>query len=105
MSDCPRGQKNLSIDQGNNTCCLFLNVTDEGFTGIYKNVDKLKDKPEDECINGCIYIKVGGNDEDKYCFEKTTKGGFDTKCEVSFLFEDSRYIKDLGKKFNNNSLF
>ena len=73
--------------EGNDACCEFLTVTDDGFAGVYERKEKRKDKPAASCINGCIYTKVGANDEDEYCFEESTKGGFDTKCHVSFLFE------------------
>ena len=95
--------------EGDNRCCPLLNVTDDGFAGVYEYKKKEGNKPEPRCINGCIYKKVGvtpsANDEDEYCFEESTNGGFDTKCEVSFVFENYRCIKDSGKNFNNISIF
>merc|ERR1740131_575610 len=62
-------------------CCSTQVVTGRGdLDGTYELLESKNEKPEDICLDGCIYTKVSGSPEDKYCF-KSAVGSGESKCQ------------------------
>ena len=75
--------------EGGNDCCPFLSVDVEGsnanLKGDYRLKKKSESKPEDVCINGCVYTKDGSHSTNEYCFRADNAGGADLKCPVRIV--------------------
>ena len=75
--------------EGRNDCCPFITVDVGGdnanLTGEYNLKDDKGFKPEDVCINGCIYTKEGSPSTDEYCFKTDNTAVADVKCPVGTL--------------------
>ena len=73
------------VDEENIECCEYMRVSDPSFAGVYKLNRTEATKPDELCINSCIYTKMGVNSSenghDEFCF-KASDRGYDTKCEV-----------------------
>lgn len=68
---------------GQEECCSNYKVSsDDGNTlaGDYTLKTKQPDKPEAVCNDGCIYTKVG-DQNDEYCFKMETVVGITTECQ------------------------
>ena len=92
------GERGLIRGQGpiggesNNDCCPFVTVnnvwgTNAHLKGEYTLKDNKGPKPEEVCINGCIYTKVGASSSDEYCFRTDNVAGADVKCSVGILLQ------------------
>jgi len=61
-------------------CCPLQIVTGRGdLDGQYSLVESQSDKPEEICLDGCIYARGTGSPEDKYCF-KLADGSGESEC-------------------------
>ena len=71
---------------GGNDCCLFVTVNVGGVNadldGEYNLKTKEDLKPEEPCLNGCIYTKAGSPSTEEYCFKKDNEAGADVQCPV-----------------------
>ena len=80
-----RGQE-TTIGEGGNDCCLSIAVSLEGsyanLAGDYQLKEDAGSKPEEVCINGCIYTKDGSPSTDEYCFKSENVVGLDVECKV-----------------------
>ena len=80
-----RGQGPIG-GEGDNDCCPFISVNVEGsnadLKGDYRLTKKSGSKPEDVCINGCIYTKEGSPSTHEYCFKADNAIWADVKCPV-----------------------
>ena len=80
-----RGQGPIG-GEGDNDCCPFISVNVEGsnadLNGEYRLNKKSGSKPEDVCINGCIYTKEGSPSTHEYCFKADNVIWADVKCPV-----------------------
>jgi len=68
---------------GQEECCSNYKVSsDDGnvLAGDYTLKTKKPDKPEAVCNDGCIYTKVG-DQNDEYCFKMETVVGVTTECQ------------------------
>ena len=74
--------------EGGNDCCPFVRVNVgapvENLDGLYTLKNKQGSKPEEDCINGCVYTKDGGPSINEYCFKLDDVPGADIKCPVTF---------------------
>ena len=76
--------------EGDNDCCPFITVNVGGdnanLNGEYNLKDKKGSKPEDVCINGCVYTQEGSPATDEYCFgEDNMAAGAIVSCPVGIL--------------------
>ena len=80
-----RAQESYIGERGND-CCLSIAVSFEGsysnLTGDYQLKEDAGSKPEEVCINGCIYTKDGSPSTDEYCFKSENVVGLDVECKV-----------------------
>ena len=80
-----RGE-NPTLGESGNDCCLSIAVSVGGlydnFTGDYQFKRKEGSKPEEVCINGCVYTKVGEPLTKEFCFKADSSAGADVKCPV-----------------------
>ena len=80
-----RGQDTYT-GEGGNDCCLSIAVILEGsyahLAGDYQLKEDTGSKPEEVCVNGCIYTKVGSPSTDEYCFKSENDAGGDVQCKV-----------------------
>jgi hypothetical protein len=83
--DLIRGEETTS-EEGVSYCCPFITVNVGGsnanLSGEYKLKVNTGFKPEDICIDGCIYTKKGSPFKE-YCFIDGSGAGADVKCLVS----------------------
>ena len=87
-----RGERGLIQGQGavggegDDDCCPFITVNVGGsyanLNGDYKLIHNKESKPEEVCINGCIYTKEGSPSTKEYCFKADSLAGADVKCPV-----------------------
>ena len=67
-------------------CCLSIAVSFEGsysnLTGDYQLKEDAGSKPEEVCINCCIYTIDGSPSTDEYCFKSENDAGGDVQCKV-----------------------
>ena len=79
-----RGQD--SFVDGGNACCLSISVSVGGsyanLTGDYQYKEDKGFKPEEVCVNGCVYTKVGSPSTVEYCFKIGNDEGGDVQCKV-----------------------
>ena len=80
-----RGQ-DTTTGEGGNDCCVSIAVSLEGsyanLAGDYQLKEDAGPKPEEVCINGCIYTKYGSPSTDEYCFKSENDSGGDVQCKV-----------------------
>ena len=71
---------------GDNDCCPFVTVNVGGananLDGEYKLKTKQDVKPEEPCLNGCIYTKSEPLSTKEYCFKIDNEAGADVQCQV-----------------------
>ena len=71
---------------GDNDCCLSISFSVGGsyadLAGEYQLKEDAGSKPEEVCVNGCIYTKVGSPSTDEYCFKSENDAGGDVQCKV-----------------------
>merc|ERR1711915_642405 len=71
-------------DQGTEDCCPSITVsglqTNQDLNGEYILKTKLNFKPEEACLNGCIYTKK--DDKEEYCFKKDEESLISSECFV-----------------------
>ena len=71
---------------GDKDCCPLLTVNVGGVNADLDGQYKLKAmqnfKPEEPCLNGCIYTKEGALATEEYCFKLDNEAGADVQCEV-----------------------
>ena len=81
-----RGEATIS-EEGGNYCCPFITVkvggSNANLNGEYKLKVNTGSKPEDICIDGCIYTKEGSPFIKEYCFIADSVAGADVKCLVN----------------------
>ena len=72
--------------EGGSDCCPFITVNVVGsyanLNGDYTLTQHKESKPEEVCINGCIYTKEGSPSTKEYCFKADSLAGADVKCPV-----------------------
>ena len=72
--------------EGGNDCCPFVSVNmgapNEDLDGFYTLKNNQGSKPEEVCINGCVYTKDGSPSTNEYCFKQDDVAGADIKCQV-----------------------
>ena len=77
-----RGQ-DATID---NDCCLSIAVSVGGayanLTGDYQYKRDAGSKPEEVCVNGCIYTKDGLSSTREFCFKGDSVAGVNVQCQV-----------------------
>ena len=60
--------------EGGNDCCLFITVNVGGdntnLNGEYNLKENKGSKPEDVCVNSCVYTKEGSPATTEYCFKE-----------------------------------
>ena len=75
-------------DQGSEDCCPSITVTglttNQELNGEYILKTRLDSKPEEACLNGCIYTK--NDDTDEFCFRKDEESMISSECFVRKLF-------------------
>ena len=77
------GQDPIGGEDGSNCCPLISvqgDIQDANLVGQYSLKYKQGFKPEDVCINGCIYIKRGSSSSAEYCFRLGGQVGADVQC-------------------------
>ena len=83
-----RGQ-DATID---NDCCLSIAVSVGGayanLTGDYQYKRDAGSKPEEVCVNGCIYTKAGSPSTEEYCFKYENDAGGNVQCKVRKMLLD-----------------
>ena len=53
--------------------------------GAYTLKEEVGEKPEDVCVDGCIYSRLNStNVDDEYCFKREDSSGT-LECQVNFL--------------------
>merc|ERR1711915_8911 len=71
-------------DQGTQDCCPSITVTgltsNQNLNGEYILKTRLSSKPEEVCLNGCIYTKK--DDTDEFCFKMDEESLFFSECFV-----------------------
>merc|ERR1711915_1131752 len=71
-------------DQGREDCCPSIIVnglqTNQDLNGEYILKTRLHSKPEEACLNGCIYTKK--DDKEEYCFKKDEESLISSECFV-----------------------
>ena len=71
---------------GSANCCPIITVNaddnNQELSGKYKLKIKQESKPNEVCINGCIYTKQDDPDEYEYCFKMENIYPAVVKCEV-----------------------
>ena len=80
-----QGQGLVGGEGGGNSCPLItVNVGGSyaNFSGDYTLTKKEESKPEEVCINGCIYTKVGSPLTKEFCFKADSSAGADVKYPV-----------------------
>ena len=87
-----RGERGLIQGQGvvggegDDDCCPFITVNVGGsyanLNGDYTLIQNKESKPEEVCINGCIYTKVGSPLTKAFCFKADSSAAADVKCPV-----------------------
>ena len=80
-----RGQ-DTTIGESGSDCCPSISVSVGGsyanLTGDYQYKRDAGSKPEEVCVNGCVYTKVGSPSTDEYCFKSENDAGGDVQCKV-----------------------
>ena len=79
------GQTTLGGDDGEDCCpSLMVNVkgSDLSLNGDYKLKTNRGSKPEEICINGCIYTKEGSSSSVEYCFKLDRGASADVQCQA-----------------------
>ena len=80
-----RGQY-TTIGESGSDCCPSIAVSVGGsyanLAGDYQLKEDTGSKPEEVCVNGCIYTKVGSPSTDEYCFKFENDAGGDVQCKV-----------------------
>ena len=80
-----RGQ-DTSISESGSDCCPSISVSLGGsyanLAGDYQLKEDAGSKPEEVCVNGCIYTKVGSPSTDEYCFKSENVSGQNIQCKV-----------------------
>ena len=60
---------------GGSACCPLITVSVGGpYDGEYKLKEEKSSKPENVCVNGCVYTKEGSPATEKYCFRADDSG-------------------------------
>ena len=71
--------------EGGTDCCPLITVSVGGqnasLDGEYRLKEKKSSKPDDVCVNGCVFTKEGFPDTDEYCFRADSSGA-DLQCSV-----------------------
>merc|ERR1711915_368651 len=71
-------------DQATEDCCPSITVsgleTNQDLNGEYILKTKLNSKPDEVCLNGCIYMKK--DDKDEFCFRKDEDSLISSECFV-----------------------
>ena len=75
-----------TLGESGNDCCLSIAVSVGGsyanFTGDYQYKRKEGDKPEEVCVNGCVYTKDGLPSTVEFCFKGKSVAGANVQCQV-----------------------
>ena len=75
-----------TLGEGGNDCCLSISVSLGGsyasLTGDYQLKKDKGSKPEEVCVNGCIYTKDESPFTEEYCFKDENVSGGDVICKV-----------------------
>ena len=83
--DLIRGQGTTS-EEGVDYCCPFITVNVGGsnanLSGEYRLKVNTGSKPEEICIDGCIYTKEGSSFMKEFCFVADSGARADVKCLV-----------------------
>merc|ERR1719430_2876869 len=72
----------IKLNPSGGGCCHSVTVKEAGpefasLNGEYYLEDSNEEKPEPVCIDGCIYKRLG--DDDEYCFKENFSAGAKTK--------------------------
>ena len=85
------GQGDLGGEDGS-FCCPLISVdaqTEAGLehmSGEYSLKEDKVEKPEDVCVNGCIYTKDGSPATEHYCFRQQDIPGVNLECRVGITY-------------------
>ena len=80
-----RGQ-DPTLGEGGSACCLSISVSVVGsyadLNGDYQLKRDAVSKPEEVCVNGCVYTKDGSPSIEEYCFKSESAPGGEVQCKV-----------------------
>ena len=75
-----------TFGESDNDCCLSIAVSVGGsyanLTGDYQYKRDAGSKPEEVCLNGCVYTKDGLSSTREFCFKDETVAGANVQCKV-----------------------
>ena len=75
-----------TFGESGDDCCLSISVSVGGsfanLTGDYQYKRDAGSKPEEVCVNGCVYTKDGLSSTREFCFKDETVAGANVQCQV-----------------------
>eukprot|EP00091_Calanus_sinicus_P003943 TRINITY_DN14120_c0_g1_i1.p1 TRINITY_DN14120_c0_g1~~TRINITY_DN14120_c0_g1_i1.p1 ORF type:complete len:280 (-),score=81.52 TRINITY_DN14120_c0_g1_i1:176-1015(-) len=87
-----RGDDSSFVDGGND-CCSVIAVSVGGsyaeLSGDYELKENRTSKPEEVCLNGCVYTKYGLPSYDEFCFKGESVAGGVVQCKATTTAYDS----------------